>query len=92
MPGTRVGVLSELVSWSVDPDAPRVFWLSGMAGTGKSAIAWSVCEFLESTGHLGGSFFCLRGDGNRNDIKRILPTLACALACRDAAYERFLLN
>ncbi|KAJ6455038.1 hypothetical protein C8R45DRAFT_597693 [Mycena sanguinolenta] len=36
--GTRVKILADLQAWSQDPHAPRIFWLDGMAGTGKSAI------------------------------------------------------
>ncbi|KAJ7792036.1 hypothetical protein B0H14DRAFT_2395020, partial [Mycena olivaceomarginata] len=44
--GTRVDLLADLRAWSRDPDVPRIFWLDGMAGTGKSAIARSFCHML----------------------------------------------
>ncbi|KAG6327063.1 hypothetical protein ID866_12026, partial [Astraeus odoratus] len=42
--GTRTEILGEIVDWihSRDPNVPRVLWLSGQAGKGKSAIAHTV--------------------------------------------------
>ncbi|KAJ7833331.1 hypothetical protein B0H14DRAFT_2178507, partial [Mycena olivaceomarginata] len=70
--GTRVDLLADLRAWSRNPDSPRIFWLDGMAGTGKSAIARSFCHMLRDDKQLGGSFFCLRGDANRGNPTRIL--------------------
>ncbi|KAJ7928204.1 WD40-repeat-containing domain protein, partial [Mycena leptocephala] len=89
--GTRVELLNDLRAWSCDPNSPQIFWLDGMAGTGKSAIARSFCHILDKNQQLGGSFFCLRGDANRGDPKRILPTLAMHLAHQDATYKSALL-
>ncbi|KZV62474.1 hypothetical protein PENSPDRAFT_617840, partial [Peniophora sp. CONT] len=84
LPGTRVSVLADLSNWSRDPGAPRTYWLNGMAGTGKSAIARSFGQTLQKAGLLGGSFFCSReSDAELKDTKRIIPTLAAALAVRD---------
>ncbi|KZV60934.1 hypothetical protein PENSPDRAFT_693838 [Peniophora sp. CONT] len=93
MRNTRVFLLGELFTWSVDWSAPAIFWLSGMAGTGKSTIAWSFCEFLASNGLLGGSFFCSRTSSTeRSDARRIFPTLARQLARVSADYESALLD
>ncbi|KAJ6528413.1 WD40-repeat-containing domain protein [Mycena capillaripes] len=62
-----------------------------MAGTGKSAIARSFCHMLVKDKQLGASFFCLRGDANRGNPKRILPTLALHLASEDVTYKSTLL-
>ncbi|KAJ7924656.1 peptidase C14 [Mycena leptocephala] len=89
--GTRVDLLKDLRAWSRDPNSPPIFWLDGMAGTGKSAIARSFCHMLREDNQLGGSFFCLRGDANRGNPNRILPTLAVHLAPQNAAYKWALL-
>ncbi|KAJ7884841.1 hypothetical protein B0H14DRAFT_3432243 [Mycena olivaceomarginata] len=62
MDGTRVSVLAQLLAWATDPSAPSVYWLNGMAGTGKSAIARSFAKLLDSEPHtiLGANFFCSR--------------------------------
>ncbi|KAJ7060563.1 hypothetical protein C8F01DRAFT_988842, partial [Mycena amicta] len=74
--GTRVNLLKDLQAWSRDPNSPQIFWLDGMAGTGKSAVARSFCHMLAKDEQLGGSFFCLRGNANQGNPNRILPTLA----------------
>jgi hypothetical protein len=91
MEGTRVSLLEELHRWSVDLSAPPIFWLDGMAGTGKSAIARSFCRFLHQNQRLGGSFFCLRGHESRANVKRILPTLAWFFASKLSQYQTALL-
>lgn len=37
--GTRTKILEFIDQWTADPQGKRIFWLRGMAGTGKSAIA-----------------------------------------------------
>jgi hypothetical protein len=87
MKDTRVGILADLVKWSRDPIAPSIYWLSGMAGTGKTSIAWSFCDKLKGNFLLGGSFFCSRtGSADRSDATRIVPTLARLLAIREGAF------
>jgi hypothetical protein len=81
--------MSELMEWCQNPKRSHVFWLSGMAGTGKSAIARTLCDMLNSAHLLGGSFFCSRrGSTGQRDIKRIIPTLARQLARLDPEYRR----
>ncbi|EMD36490.1 hypothetical protein CERSUDRAFT_156165 [Gelatoporia subvermispora B] len=89
MKDTRVDLLEDIGVWSRDPDVARIFWLSGMAGTGKSAIARSVCHMLREAGVLGASFFCSRGI--RDNVTSIIPTLATSLARQNTDYRRSLL-
>jgi len=83
MPGTRVNVLSKFMKW-VEEDPKRLFWLAGMAGTGKTSIAVTLCRKLrENTEVLfAGGYFCSRSAGSvaRMDVRCILPTLAGLLA------------
>ena len=90
MEGTRVSLLKDLEQWSMDVTSPPVFWLDGMAGTGKSAIARSFCRSLRDSHRLGGSFFCRRGNESRANVKRILPTLAWFLARQHSQYKSIL--
>jgi hypothetical protein len=92
MEGTRVSLLKDLQQWSMDVAAPPIFWLDGMAGTGKSTIARSFCRPLQETHRLGGSFFCRRGLESRANVKRILPTLAWLLARQNPHYQTTLLE
>ena len=78
--GTRETVLEEIESWTKDFKRSPVFWLNGLAGTGKSTIAQTVAECIFAGGHLGASFFCSRDFEDRSDLHSIFPTLAFQLA------------
>ncbi|KZV76324.1 hypothetical protein PENSPDRAFT_747783 [Peniophora sp. CONT] len=92
MKGTRITVLRDLRSWSHDRNAPRIYWLNGMAGTGKSAIARSFCHVMRRDKLLGGSFFCSRGGSvEEGDAQRIIPTLAASMASRSLTFNKSVL-
>ncbi|KAF9644864.1 hypothetical protein BDM02DRAFT_837681 [Thelephora ganbajun] len=78
--GTRKAVLDEIESWSKDFDMSPVYWLNGLAGTGKSTIAQTTAERVFADGRLGASFFCSRDFEDRRDLRYIFPTLAFQLA------------
>ncbi|KAF9784631.1 hypothetical protein BJ322DRAFT_1195634, partial [Thelephora terrestris] len=78
--GTRGSVLDKIELWAEDPATPPVFWLNGLAGTGKSTIAQTIAERTFANGRLGASFFCSRGVEDRSDLHLIFPTLAFQLA------------
>ena len=78
--GTRESVLSEIESWTKGPNKSPVFWLNGLAGTGKSTIAQTVSERVFADGLLGASFFCSRDFEDRSDLQFIFPSLAFQLA------------
>ena len=80
MKGTRRGVLVHLENWLKDEQDRRVFWLNGLAGTGKSTIAQTFAEISFADGKLGASFFCSRDFENRSNLRSIIPTLAFQLA------------
>ncbi|KAL0961506.1 hypothetical protein HGRIS_006447 [Hohenbuehelia grisea] len=92
MAGTRVSVLTQLQDWSRDDNAPRICWLTGPAGTGKSCIARTFARSMRADALLGGSFFCHRLTSSRATVKRIIPTLAFFLARREPKFRRALLN
>jgi len=73
-------VLAEIEQWTEDLDASQVFWLNGLAGTGKSTIAQTISERMFADGRLGASFFCSRVFEDRSNLQFIFPTLAFQLA------------
>ncbi|KAG1903364.1 uncharacterized protein F5891DRAFT_947518, partial [Suillus fuscotomentosus] len=80
LPGTRTDILSNIMRWINDSgdDAPRVLWLSGPAGTGKSAIAHTIASSFIGVGGLG-SCYCF--DQNMDDHhKKVFSTIARDLA------------
>ncbi|KAJ7754307.1 hypothetical protein DFH07DRAFT_501415 [Mycena maculata] len=86
MPGTRVQILDDLVTWA-SHEGPKVYWMVGMAGTGKSTIAQTFCERLDEKNMLGASFFCSRASDNANDARLIIPAIAHSLASTSPAIK-----
>lgn len=87
--GTRILVIANILRWCADDSGPSVYWLCGMAGTGKSAITRTICNhLLENLDLLGGSFFCSRrATAEEQDIRRIVPTLAWQLSLLNESYK-----
>src|ERR1700758_3276459 len=79
-PETRQKILAGLRAWARDPDGAKVYWMNGMAGTGKTTIMYSFCERLEEDGRLGASFCCSRLSSSCRNVNDIMPTLAHQLA------------
>ncbi|KDN47705.1 hypothetical protein RSAG8_03495, partial [Rhizoctonia solani AG-8 WAC10335] len=77
--GTRKDILAELMQW-FDSGQDALYCLNGMAGTGKTTIAQTVCAELHSSGRLGASFFCSSALPKCRDVGRIIPTIAYQLA------------
>ncbi|RSL56966.1 hypothetical protein CEP54_008539 [Fusarium duplospermum] len=92
LPGTQQRILSEIQGWAENPNGEAIFWLHGMAGTGKTSVALTVANALNerepftaggtppSTAFLGASFFFKQGDATRNSTRSFFPTLARCLA------------
>ena len=90
--GTRRDVLLQLEDWLENEQGQRIFWLNGLAGTGKSTIAQTFAEVTFAEGKLGASFFCSRNFEDRSNIQVIFSTLAFQLAYRYPAFREPLLQ
>ena len=90
--GTRKEVLLQIEQWLMDGKDQRVFWLNGLAGTGKSTIAQTFAEIGFADGKLGASFFCSRDFEDRSNLRAIFPTLAFQLAYRYPQFRKQLLQ
>lgn len=84
---TRKEILSNLDEWSDSPEAKPICWINGMAGTGKTTIAYTLSAMLESRGQLGASFFCTRASAECQDANRIIPTIAYQLAEHSTPFQ-----
>ncbi|KAJ8587653.1 hypothetical protein M405DRAFT_934610, partial [Rhizopogon salebrosus TDB-379] len=94
LPGTREDILKEIKDWvdETGKDVKRVFWLSGTAGKGKSAIAHTIANWFDER---GGSGACFCFDRIREAEKRhekIFTTMARDLANRDSIMWRALVS
>jgi hypothetical protein len=79
LPETRVALLNEIVSWADGPDERCIFWLSGLAGTGKSTIARTVARRYHDK-RLAASFFFSRGGGDVGHAGKFVTSIALQLA------------
>ncbi|KAF9762896.1 hypothetical protein IL306_003289 [Fusarium sp. DS 682] len=80
LPETRVQLLQEIDQWITNPKSKTIFWLNGMAGTGKSTISRTVSRTEFTKGRLGATFFFKRGETDRGNMSKLVPTLAHQLA------------
>jgi hypothetical protein len=91
-PSTRGGILKRILNW-VESDSPeRIFWVSGSAGTGKSAIAQTVSELCKLNGRLAATFFFSRISSERNTNERLVATLAYQIALSVPGAKEFITN
>ncbi|KAB5589367.1 Lissencephaly-1 [Ceratobasidium theobromae] len=79
-PETREQVLSDLKAWRKDKSGGKLFYLNGMAGTGKTTISNTLCGSLDGEHGLGASFFCTRQLPECRDANLIFPSIAYQLA------------
>jgi len=70
----------------------HIFWLNGLAGTGKSTIAQTFAQTVFADGKFGASFFCSRDFEDRSNLQAIFPTLAFQLAHQDPCFQKELLQ
>ncbi|KAB5590975.1 hypothetical protein CTheo_5591 [Ceratobasidium theobromae] len=87
---TRKAVLSGLDTWSGNPNAEKIFWMDGMAGTGKTTIACTFSGNLQLRGQLAASFFCTRTSPECRDANRIVPTIAYQLSRHSTPFRSVL--
>ncbi len=85
---TRVDVLDQIRAWADGGDEGCIFWLSGMAGTGKSTIARTIAQEYYNRKRLGASFFFSRGMGDRSHAGMFFPTIAVQLARISSALKQ----
>lgn len=78
-PDTRVDLLRQIYEWANKPASEAIFWLNGMAGTGKSTISRTVARTFAERGQLGASFFFKRSDGDRGMAAKFFTTIAAQL-------------
>ena len=87
---TRVDLLKQLMAWSGNPRDKCIFWLNGMAGTGKSTIARTVARTFYDQDRLGASFFFSRGGGDLAKADKLFTTLAVQLAKASPDLKRYI--
>ena len=83
MDDTREFVLDQVIGWATKTPKQgetNTYWIYGLPGIGKTALAHSICATLHDTNQLAGAFFCQRDTESLSDHRNILPTLVYKLA------------
>ncbi|KAF8704292.1 WD40 repeat-like protein, partial [Rhizoctonia solani] len=71
----------------IDCGNAKAFWINGMAGTGKTTVAYSLCKWLETNTQLGASFFCSGTSTPCQKTNNIVPTIAYQLGRFSPAFR-----
>ncbi|KAF5322335.1 hypothetical protein D9619_000238 [Psilocybe cf. subviscida] len=76
-PGTREEVIDRIEKWRNGQDglSAPIFWLSGPAGAGKTAIVQTMAERWNEQKASQANFFFFRMDASRNSLFPIVATL-----------------
>ncbi|KAJ5319374.1 NACHT and WD40 domain protein [Penicillium brevicompactum] len=80
--GTRIELLRQATEWASSSEGTCIFWLNGMAGTGKSTISRTLARSFKEAKILGASFFFKRGEGDRANASKLFSTITRQLVVR----------
>jgi hypothetical protein len=81
-------VLNEISEWADGDGEYCIFWLNGMAGTGKSTIARTIADMFYAQKRLAASFFFSRGGGDVCSAAKFFTTVARQLGDISPALRR----
>src|ERR1700752_154287 len=90
LPNTRVDVLKHIRTWADGEDERCIFWLNGLAGTGKSTIARTIARKYFEQEPLGASFFFSRGGGDVGHAGKFFTSIAMQLANKSPSLHRYI--
>jgi hypothetical protein len=92
LPDTRVGILHDIHAWADGTHERVIYWLNGLAGTGKSTIARTIARHYFEKKRLGASFFFTRGGGDVGNARKFFTTIASQLAHNVPTLNQYVCN
>jgi hypothetical protein len=84
--------LDKIYKWADGEGEQHIFWLSGLAGSGKTTVARSVAHWYQTKQRLGASFFFSRGGGDVGRAARFVTSIAVQLARSVSGVQRHISN
>ncbi|KAJ2936398.1 hypothetical protein H1R20_g694, partial [Candolleomyces eurysporus] len=88
--GTRVGVISDVMTWIRTGDPPRLLCMTAAAGAGKSALQKTIAERCAKSNILASAFCFSATDSSRNTLSTIVPTMAFQLGLHNPTLKRYI--
>lgn len=86
----RDWIINEVTQKLKDPDGPRMLWLNGGPGIGKTSIAARLAHDLELPA--AGVYFCRFDRAQTHSAHNVIRTLAYQMACTVPAYRQILIR
>ncbi|KIL57014.1 hypothetical protein M378DRAFT_16554 [Amanita muscaria Koide BX008] len=86
--GTRTALLREMADCVTGSSESRMYVLSGLAGIGKSTVAYTIASRAANLNLLGASFFFSRDEANRNNARRFFTTIAYQLCVYSETFAK----
>jgi tetratricopeptide (TPR) repeat protein len=80
----RTSIRKALAAWLADRSASRVFWITGVPGIGKTALAAWLCHH---NAEVVAFHLCARGHGLKADPRRCILSIAFQLASQLPDYQ-----
>ncbi|KAL5522077.1 hypothetical protein ACEPAF_1934 [Sanghuangporus sanghuang] len=82
LPETRAEIRGEIVDWVFSDSRKNIFWLHGIAGSGKSTVGSTIAKHFREMSRLGAFLFFQRG---KSDPSSVIRTIAYKLALFDSS-------
>ncbi|KAL5480301.1 hypothetical protein ACEPAI_1571 [Sanghuangporus weigelae] len=82
LPETRVEIKREIVEWAFSDSKQNIFWLHGVAGSGKSTVSSTIAKHFREMSRLGAFLFFQRG---KSEPSSVIKTIAYKLALFDSS-------
>ena len=83
----RTWIMTDFNQWLADPCAQRIYFLTGLPGVGKTAMA---VKLLQTCGNIMAFHLCRRGNNEKTSLKRAICSIAYQLAQQLPAFKELL--
>ena len=77
-----------MANWVTSQDESRMYILSGLAGIGKSTVAYTIASRAADLHLLGASFFFSRDEADRKSAEYFFTTIAYQLCTYNETFSK----